>query len=131
MAKYVYTALLTPAEEGGYLVTFPKLDNCFTDGNDLAEALTNAEDALSLLMYTLEEDGTPAALSGAAPGVSVPDGGFATLIHCDTMEYRRRYESKSVKKTLTIPSWLNATAERAGVNFSQVLQDALTAHLGL
>lgn len=131
MAKYVYTALLTPAEEGGYLVTFPKLENCFTDGNDLNEALTNAEDALALMLYTLEEEGTPAAMSGAAPDVAVPKGGFATLIHCDTMEYRRMYENKAVKKTLTIPSWLNATAERAGVNFSQVLQEALTERLGL
>ena len=131
MAKYVYTALLTPADEGGYLVTFPQLENCFTDGDDLNEALTNAEDALSLMLYTLEEEGTPAALSGTALDIPAPEGGFATLIHCDTMEYRRMYENKAVKKTLTIPSWLNATAERAGVNFSQVLQEALTERLGL
>ena len=130
MAKYVYTALLTPAEEGGYLVNFPALEECFTDGDDLPEALANAEDALSLMLYTLEEKGMPAPISGTV-NADTPKDGFATLIRCDTNEYRRMYENKAVKKTLTIPAWLNTTAERAGVNFSQILQEALTERLGL
>lgn len=129
MAKYVYTALLTPAEEGGYLVSFPALDGCITDGDDLSEALANAEDALSLMLCTLEDENKPAPLSGVAPDAPAPTGGFVSLINCDTMEYRRMYQSKAVKKTLTIPAWLNTAAERRGVNFSQVLQEALIARL--
>lgn len=131
MAKYVYTALLTPAEEGGYLVSFPALEECFTDGDNLPEALAKAEDALSLMLYTLEEKGIPAPLSGMANDITAPKDGFITLIRCDTNEYRRMYENRAVKKTLTIPAWLNTTAERAGVNFSQILQEALTERLGL
>ncbi len=57
--------------------------------------------------------------------------GFVNLIDIDTTEYRRINDSRAVKKTLTIPSWLNARAEKAGINFSQVLQDALRSHLGV
>lgn len=131
MAKYVYPAIFTPTDEGGYLVNFPNLKNCFTDGDTLAEAIENAEDVLALTMYDLEEKGTPAVMSAPLNGISVPENGFSSLICCDTMEYRRIYESKAIKKTLTIPAWLNASAERAGINFSQTLQEALTAKLGL
>lgn len=131
MAKYVYTALLTPAEEGGYLVTFPALENCFTDGEDLAEALINAEDVLALMLYTLEEKGIPAPLTGVASDTPVEDGGFTTLVNCDTMEYRKQHENRAVKKTLTLPAWLNAAAERNNINFSQVLQEALIQRLEL
>ena len=54
-----------------------------------------------------------------------------TLIACDTVEYRRYYDNKAVKKTLSIPSWLNTMAERQDVNFSSVLQKALKADLGI
>lgn len=129
MAKYVYTALLTPADEGGYLVSFPALDGCITDGDDLSEALANAEDALSLMLCTLEDEKQPAPISGIAPDASAPVGGFVSLVNCDTMEYRRLYQSKAVKKTLTLPAWLNTEAERRGINFSQVLQEALLAKI--
>lgn len=56
---------------------------------------------------------------------------FYNLIDADTLEYRKEHDNKAVKKTLTIPSWLNAKAEKEGVNFSQVLQDGLKRRLGL
>lgn len=127
MAKYVYPAIFTLAEEGGYLVNFPSLENCFTDGDTLAEAFENAEDALALMMCTLEDKGTPEAPVGIP--VEAPEHGEVHLIHCDTMEYRRLYQSRAIKKTLTIPAWLNTAAERHGINFSQVLQEALIARL--
>ena len=59
--------------------------------------------------------------------LSVKEGEFVNYIACDTMEYRKMYSSKAVKKTLTIPEWLNEEAVSIGVNFSQVLQEALLA----
>ncbi len=56
-------------------------------------------------------------------------GELVTLVMCDTIEYRRYYDNKAVKKTLTIPAWLNTMAERAGLNFSQVLQNGLKNEL--
>jgi len=52
-----------------------------------------------------------------------------TLIRCDTIEYRKFFDNRAVKKTLTIPAWLNTMAERQGVNFSMILQNALKAEL--
>ena len=55
--KYIYPAVFTPEADGGYLVDFPDLPNCFTDGADLAEAFENAEDALALKLWYMEEHG--------------------------------------------------------------------------
>ena len=52
-------------------------------------------------------------------------------VSCDTMAYRKRYNNKAVKKTLTIPEWLNEEATALGINFSQVLQDALKEQLNI
>ena len=54
---------------------------------------------------------------------------LVTLIRCDTIEYRKFFDNRAVKKTLTIPAWLNTMAERQGVNFSMILQNALKAEL--
>ncbi len=58
-------------------------------------------------------------------------GAIVTLILADTVAYRKKISNMSVKKTLSIPQWLNTAAEAANVNFSQTLQEALTAKLGL
>ena len=127
MAKYVYPAIFTLAEEGGYLVNFPSLEDCFTDGDTLAEAFENAEDVLAMMMCVLEDKGTPEAPIGAP--IESAERGEVHYIHCDTMEYRRLNSSKSIKKTLTIPAWLNTAAERRRLNFSQILQEALLAKI--
>jgi hypothetical protein len=62
-------------------------------------------------------------------GIKIKDGEFVSIIAVDTETYRRFYENKSVKKTLSIPMWLNEMAERAHINFSQTLQKALKAEL--
>lgn len=130
MAKYVYPAVFTK-DEDGYSVRFPDVDGCFTSGKDLQEALEMAEDALCLMLYDREESGEALPAASAVTDVQTEPGEFVSLIGCDTLEYRKRYGSKAVKKTLSIPSWLNEAAERAGVNFSNVLQDALKQQLHL
>ena len=131
MAKYVFPAIFTPEEGGGYSIRFPDLKNCFTDADDLTEAMGNAEDVLCMMLYHLERDGkdapAPSAL-GAVQSQCVGDE-FVTLIDCDTIEYRKFHENRAVKKTLSIPSWLNEMAEAAGINFSGVLQEALKRQL--
>ena len=131
MAKYVYPAIFTE-DEAGYSVRFPDVDGCFTSGKDLQEALEMAEDALCLMLYDMEESGEAIPAASGVNNVQTEPGEFVSLIGCDTLAYRKRYGSKAVKKTLSIPSWLNEAAEKAGVNFSNVLQDALKQllHLG-
>lgn len=127
--KYVYPAVFTPEEEGGYSVAFPDVPGCYTQGEDLAEAMFMAEDALALMLYELEEADKPAPTATPLSEIATSGNEVATLVKADTMEYRKMFNSKAVKKTLTIPGWLNDQAEKANVNFSKLLQDALMSEL--
>lgn len=127
--KYVYPAIFTPETEGGYSVAFPDVEGCYTQGEDLAEAIFMAEDALALTLYGLEEDGQTIPVPTPLSEIKASEGDTVTLVKADTMEYRKMYNSKAVKKTLTIPGWLNDQAEKANVNFSKLLQDALMSEL--
>lgn len=131
MAKYVYPAMFTREADGGYVVEFPDVENCFTDGATLEEALEMAEDALCLTLYDMEESGQSIPTASVPGDIKLQDGQIASLVRCDTSEYRRFYDNRSIKKTLTIPNWLNTIAERSGVNFSVVLQNALRRELGV
>ena len=128
-SKYIYPAIFT-WEDGTYSVCFPDLEIA-TSGESLVEAMDMARDALCLTLYELEErkEEIPAACD--ITEISCSPDSFTSLIECDTMEYRRYYDSKAVKKTLSIPSWLNAMAEKEDINFSAVLQKALKAELNL
>lgn len=131
MAKYVYPAILTPAGDGSFTVLFPDLENCFTQGDDLADALEMAQDVLCLMLYDMEERGEEVPHASSPQNVQAPENTLVSLVACDTLEYRKKYNNAAVKKTLTIPTWLNTLAERAGVNFSQTLQDALKSQLNI
>lgn len=58
---------------------------------------------------------------------SPPGGAFINMISVDVEAYAKEHFDKSVRKTLTIPAWLNTAAMEMGINFSQVLQEALLA----
>ena len=132
MSKYVYPAIFTP-EDGGYSIAFPNVETCFTEGDTLAEAMENANDALSMVLDHMERNNEDIPKASRIEEVlgTVAKGEFVTLISCDTNEYRRTHDNRAVKKTLSIPSWLNEMAERAGVNFSAVLQNALKQQLNI
>ena len=133
MSKYVYPAIFTPEESGGYSVRFPDVKNCFTDGDTLAEALTNAEDALCLMLYDLEQARGTICKPTSAEALrgQLEEGEFVNLVACDTVEYRKFYNNRAVKKTLSIPAWLNEMAEAAEINFSGLLQEALKKQLNV
>lgn len=129
MAKYVYPAIFTREAENAYSINFPDFESCYTSAQTLEEGMEMASDVLCLTLYEMEERGeTPPAPSDVR-SVAVGANDFATLVRCDTVEYRKFFDSKAVKKTLTIPAWLNTMAERAGINFSSVLQNALKTEL--
>lgn len=130
MPKYVFPAIFT-GEKEGYSIRFPDLESCNSSGTSLEEALEMAKDALCLTLYDMEEEGEVIPAATAVREVKVGPNEFVTLISCDTLEYRKLFDSKAVKKTLTIPAWLNTMAERAGVNFSMTLQTALKQELNV
>ncbi len=126
--KYAYPAIFTP-EQGGYSIRFPDFENCYTSAETLAEGMEMANDVLCLTLYDMEETERPIPAASKVREVKVSGDEFVTLVACDTVEYRKFYDSRAVKKTLTIPAWLNTMAERAGVNFSMILQVALKQEL--
>jgi len=128
--KYAYVAVFTE-EDKAYNVCFPDLPGCYTCGENLTDAVNMAQDVLCLWLYDLEQDKKPIPLATMPCDIETGKGEFTSVIAVNTETYRRFYENKSIKKTLTIPMWLNEHAERANVNFSQVLQKALKTELSL
>ena len=129
MAKYVYPAIFSPSEDGGFTVSFPDVSGCYTEGDTLAEAIEKAKDALCLMLYDLEEREESIPVPTSINDVVTENGDIVSLVACDTLEYRKFLDKKAVKKTLTIPNWLNSMAERADINFSAALQEALIEKL--
>lgn len=126
--KYVYPAIVTPSEEG-YSVHIPDLPGCRTCGDTLAEALEMAEDAVAMWLWDAENN--KEEIPPASENLAAEYPGIVSLIKADTDLYRRQHDSRAVKKTLTIPAWLNFQAESANAPFSQILQEGLKTYLGL
>ncbi len=125
MAKYAYPAIFTPEEDGSFSINFPDLEGCYTCGDSLEDGIEMAEDALALVLYGYEKDARAIPAPSSSSAFTISGNEFVNYIACDTMEYRKMYNNKAVKKTLTIPEWLNESASAMGLNFSQVLQEAL------
>jgi predicted RNase H-like HicB family nuclease len=127
---YIYPAILSYADDG-ISVEFPDLPGAFTCGNTEAEALREAKDCLALHLSGMEIDGDvippPTPLIQIHPGTSQT----VTFVEVWMPPYRDPQAEKPVKKTLTIPKWLNDTAEKENVNFSRILQEALKTHLNV
>ena len=128
-------------EDNGYSVIFPDLDNMATCGQTLDEAIVMAVDCLAGYLYWLDQDGEVAPAPSAIDKLDTAEianklevssnEAFINIVTVDVAEYAKAHFEKSVKKTLTIPAWLNKAALEQNINFSQVLQDALKAHLHL
>ena len=130
MRKYLFPAVLEQ-EETQYSVRFPDLPGCSTCGDNLIHALDMAGDALALMLVDMEEDGEVIPDASDIRRVQAENPGrIVNLIPADTQAYRRKMNPRAVKKTLTIPGWLNEMAERQNINFSQVLQEALMEKTG-
>lgn len=129
--KLIYPACFYPSEEGGYTVVVPDLPGCVTEGDTLAEAMEMAIDAASgwLLGEAEENKQLPKASDIKNVKPDEYENGFVSLIGVDLDEYSLKHGNRAVKKTLTIPAWLNTIAEENNVNFSQVLQKALKDQL--
>ena len=127
-------------EENGYSVIFPDLDGLATCGENLEEALSMAVDCLAGYLYSLKQEGEAAPAPSDIQAVSMERVAreleiddvqecFVNLVSVDVASYAKAHFERSVKKTLTIPEWLNNAALEKGINFSQVLQEALKQRL--
>ena len=131
--KYIYPAIfeeISAEEGGGYSVTFPGWAGA-TAGKTLEEATLMAEDFLALACWDAEVDKEPLPKPANPKQLEVGEHAFVVMISADTATYRRKMSNKTVKKTLSIPEWLNTMASEQNINFSGVLQDALKEKLGI
>lgn len=126
MAKYAYPAVFTKEDNGQYSVKFRDLEGCNTCGDNIEHAIEMAEDALALVLYGYEVDEKEIPIPTDLKDIKINEDEFVNYIKCDTLEYRKMYNNKSVRKNVTLPEWLNEEAESLKLNFSQELQEALT-----
>lgn len=131
MDKYLYFALFTPSEEGGYTITFPDLDGCITECDDIEEGMLNAKEALELHLFGMEEDGDDIPKATVPQNININKGEFLVPIKVYMEPVREEMNNKAIKKTLTIPYWLNKVAEEEKINFSALLQNAIKEKLNI
>ena len=130
MEKLFYPAIFHEVEEGGFWVSFPDLPECLTEGDDMQQAYEMAVDALGISLTSRKAEGELIPKPTEINKVDAEDGILA-VVEFDMMEYQKKHNSRAIKKTLSIPEWLNEEAVARGVNFSQVLQEALMLKLNI
>ena len=128
MKKYFYPVIFEP-EEVGVSVYVPDLPGCFTQGDSLEEALEYVQDAIGLYLEDINPEDYPKA--SVPNGLELEGQQFVMMVAFDKLAYDRKYNSKAVKKTLSIPAWLNSMAQERNINFSNLLQKALLQELGV
>lgn len=130
MNKFLYPAVFQ-SEDEGYSVWIPDIQGCISQGDTFEEAYENINDALSLFVLEAKKEKEDLPKASKPESIQISKGQFVALIEFDLAAYLKKKDDKAVKKTLTIPAWLNEVAEEEGINFSQVLQKALkeTLHL--
>lgn len=111
-----------------YNVDFIDLKGCSTFGSSIQEAYTMAQDAMGLYLDNLVDFPEPTL---DISNINIQKNQFISFVSIDMEEYRKKFNNKAVKKTLTIPAWLNNLSEKNNINFSQVLQEALKEKLGI
>lgn len=125
MNKLFYPAIFHKAEEGGFWITFPDIPECMTHGDDMQHAYEMAVDVLGLAITSRKEEGQEIPSPSEPYKIELDEDSFCAVIEFDMLAYKKRTNPRAVKKTLSIPEWLNEEATALGVNFSQVLQEAL------
>ena len=124
----VYPIILTPIDDGCYMVSVPDLD-IVTEGSDLPDAIAMARDAVNLKAVTLQDMKQEVPPPSDVKDITAEENCIITLVDCDFDNYRSYLDNRSVKKNCTLPAWLERKAEDAHINFSSVLQNALMEQL--
>lgn len=135
----VYPVIFTATNDAKntVLVEVPDLD-ILTEGYGMADAIEMARDAIGLSGITNEDMGKPIPEASALKNIDITQSQFAelgdtcvSLVDIDFAEYRRKVDNKTVRRNVTLPNWLNQEAEKAHINVSRVLQEALMATLNV
>ena len=118
--EYVYPAIFASVDEGGYVVSFPDLPGAYSQGDDLCEALRMAQSALTQWLSYLTEKKLDIPQASHIGAVKVDSNEFVNLIRAEVKDDR------AVKRTISIPRWMDEKVTESGLSLSRVLQDALS-----
>ena len=124
--KYLYSAVFTPSEdEGKVFARVPDLPGCITTGSSLQDAILQITDAASGWLVVAEDKSMPIPPATPQADIERAPSDILSVICVDTLLYRARTDTRSVRKNVSLPAWLARLADARGVNCSQVLQEAL------
>lgn len=125
MAEYVYPAVFHENSDGSYTITYPDLPGCISEGKSLENALYMAQSALTQWMEYLIERKESAPKASRSQEIPLEDGEFVNLVRADIKDTR------AVRRTVSIPRWLDERVSAEGLSLSRILQEALKARLGV
>ena len=128
--RYIYPAILKIID-GTYDVRFPDINNCFTFGTNLEDALDSASDVLELCIYDMEQDNIEIPVASGLKDITLKEDESVAWINVWMVPVRDKMENKAVKKTVTIPKWINDIGVENNLNFSQILQAAIKEKYGI
>ena len=131
MNLFFYPAIFHADKKGGYWISFPDFPECLTQGDSVEEAYKMAVEAIGLCIDERLKKCEDLPVASSMAAFQIETGDFSCLIEFDLERYRRKHNNRAVKKTLSIPEWLNEAAVARNINFSQVLQDALIQKIGI
>lgn len=131
MNSVFYYPAVFQKEETGYSVWVPDIEGCVSQGETFSEAMEYIEEAIGLCVEIMLERNTVPPEASEPEDIQLEAKQTLAIIRFDFDEYQKKHGTKSVKKTLTVPAWLNTLSERNNINFSQVLQNALMHELRL
>ena len=129
MEERIFYPAVFHKEEKGYWVSFPDIPEALTQGDSLQEAYEVSVDCLGLALSIREDENQPFPVTSFSDNINLKSNEYLVIIEFNLLEYKKRTNSKAVKKTLSIPEWMNTAALKKGINFSQVLQEALLERL--
>lgn len=128
--KLFYPAVFEE-DENSFTITFPDLPDAISQGDNWEHAYEMAVEVLGLSIISREEEGIELPKASKVGEIQTEPGQTLVVVEFDMLAYKKKYSSRSVKKTLTLPEWINEEAIAAGINFSKVLQEALMLKLNL
>lgn len=132
MGRYMFPAIFDPDDTtGDYTITFPDLPGAISQGEGMNESIYMAKDLLVGFLYLMEKDREEIPSPSSPLDIDVPEGAILVFVDAWTDIVRDAEQNKTVKKTVTIPKWIEEAANEAGINFSQTLTFAIKNRLGI
>ncbi|MCI9438229.1 MAG: hypothetical protein HFH85_13830 [Lachnospiraceae bacterium] len=125
MAEYVYPAVFHPNEDGSFTITYPDLPGCISEGKSLGNAMYMAQSALTQWIEYLTDKKLEIPLASGLGSFEIAPGEFVNLVRADIKDGR------AVKRTVSIPKWMDDKVTESGLSLSRVLQDALKERLNV